>query len=146
MAQLAPVCTLVTFPVFNACAEDCRASNPPDNSPSLTLVQNDVGLLQEKLAFRSNQLNIQTVYDVTDKGKVNLPGGLVDISKPAYQGWYLQHRLHLRTELFYDQFSNFISTISSGPLPDNPSTILIGGSGHFCVQSSQRQTQGTSRG
>jgi iron complex outermembrane receptor protein len=45
----------------------------------------------------------------------------------SYQGWFLQHRLRLRTELFFNHISNLISFLPSGPAPSDPVIAANGG-------------------
>ena len=47
----------------------------------------------------------------------------------SYQGWFLRHRLRVRTELFFNHISNLISFLPSGPAPADPVVAANGGVG-----------------
>lgn len=42
----------------------------------------------------------------------------------AYQGWFLQHRLRLRADLFFNHISNLQQPRATGPAPTDPTTVI----------------------
>ncbi len=63
------------------------------------------------------------------EGNKNLKPERIISYEIGYQGWFLKHRLRLRTELFFNHLSDLISTVPTGPLPSDPVTLVNGGSG-----------------
>lgn len=62
-------------------------------------------------------------------GNKNLDSERIISYELAYQGWYVMHRLRLRTELFYNQLSDLIEIRPSGPGTTDPSRPSNGGKG-----------------
>jgi iron complex outermembrane receptor protein len=42
----------------------------------------------------------------------------------GYQGWYLQHRLRVRADLFFNHISDLQQVRATGPAPTDPTTII----------------------
>lgn len=65
------------------------------------------------------------------EGNKNLDSEQIISYELAYQGWYLMHRLRLRTELFYNHLSDLIQMRPTGPLNTDPFKPSNGGKGNI---------------
>ncbi len=82
---------------------------------------------EEKLNVRANITLPGFSFTTPVMGSTALQPERIISYAAGYQGWFLQHRLRIRTELFFNHLSDLQQVRATGPAPTDPTTIVNAG-------------------